>query len=795
MSFQTTRRPLGSGYIRVGDLTMVLGPNDVGKTTLLRLIRDELRGHGADGDAARAVFFCEFTRLEADFLVAHLIADVVVDAVEDESLDEQEQARRDLQAFWISVLGGDPLPGWRSQWPLGGWEPEKLDELELTEATREAYIAALQQAAPDDGVDRVALFAALRDSNLFAFEGHYDSAAEQRIWSVYWCVHSEVGQLTEVRRAIDDSGLADPQMSEFAPATVADGAQHLSAPLAPVLIAPLGRTALSILPSPLLVPAEFGALESDIEQLIGEICATARWDPVDHWHQQYGEGEPIDRETRDSWLEEQDASASVSGVAQGAAAALSNTATVLLPRAIRERYLIELIVRPISRWLTGRRVEVLARDPDATDSFPIVEAAAGLQPWFQLALLQAMDAMRRLKPLIDIKLDAWLAGRVELEDMKVTEEPADLAAFEWDSFEEAEADVAARQREWAELIDGITNGTLPDGVYPDLEPITAGMDPGVLLQHHRTFLGLTAARAYIFDEPEQHLHPLLQRQLAPWLGDLVWSGTAQAVISTHAVPFLNAGQAERASWAYMRRGEKGVSTVEPIDPARLNALSDVAGELGWDRGELLANTTVWLFVEGRADQAVLDTLIGSELHAHGVKVVPLHGESRASGILDVEILVRYNSAAIAVWLDRVPEEIVEELRSDPAAAIPLSTDRQQPQEVRTIAKVFAAANDRGRQVHAIPHPGDDLVDLLDEDVMGRLWPDFPGHKTARAEAEAAGATGQRRKTFYRETYGLPSEVRPLRDLAQAMVDSRAPLPGAVVRLLEICTRIAGSTSL
>jgi hypothetical protein len=38
----TTRPPLTKGFVPIGDLTVVLGANDAGKTTLLRLIHDEL---------------------------------------------------------------------------------------------------------------------------------------------------------------------------------------------------------------------------------------------------------------------------------------------------------------------------------------------------------------------------------------------------------------------------------------------------------------------------------------------------------------------------------------------------------------------------------------------------------------------------------------------------------------------------------------------------------------------------------------------------------------------------------
>jgi hypothetical protein len=129
-------------------------------------------------------------------------------------------------------------------------------------------------------------------------------------------------------------------------------------------------------------------------------------------------------------------------------------------------------------------------------------------------------------------------------------------------------------------------------------------------------------RAYIVDEPERHLHPLMQRQLAPWLGHLVWAGLAQAIIATHSIPFLNIGSSEDTSWIYLRRSADGRTMVEAVDAPTLNALSEAALDLGWDRGQLLALVGVLLFVEGRGDQAVLATLLGDELHRYGIAVVP-----------------------------------------------------------------------------------------------------------------------------------------------------------------------------
>ncbi len=47
------------------------------------------------------------------------------------------------------------------------------------------------------------------------------------------------------------------------------------------------------------------------------------------------------------------------------------------------------------------------------------------------------------------------------------------------------------------------------------------------------------ARLYLIDEPEQRLHPALQRRAASWLAELMDGWGAQCVLATHAAAFLD----------------------------------------------------------------------------------------------------------------------------------------------------------------------------------------------------------------------------------------------------------------
>jgi hypothetical protein len=75
---------------------------------------------------------------------------------------------------------------------------------------------------------------------------------------------------------------------------------------------------------------------------------------------------------------------------------------------------------------------------------------------------------------------------------------------------------------------------------------------------------------------------------------------------------------------HMTRSAQEVAA-HPIDPDAMHASDDVARELGFDRGELLTNVRMLLFVEGLSDEVVLKVLYGPDLRRAGALVVPIHG--------------------------------------------------------------------------------------------------------------------------------------------------------------------------
>lgn len=127
---------------------------------------------------------------------------------------------------------------------------------------------------------------------------------------------------------------------------------------------------------------------------------------------------------------------------------------------------------------------------------------------------------------------------------------------------------------------------------------------------------------YFIDESERHLHPSVARKAARWLREVMTEREAQCVLTTHSVPFLDLGDA--GAYNYLWRQGGRIFSLQ-FDPDSRHAFSLLAEEMGFDRGELLTTVRQLLFVEGRADQIVLEALFGCELRRFGVAVVPFHG--------------------------------------------------------------------------------------------------------------------------------------------------------------------------
>jgi hypothetical protein len=772
--------PLRHSFVPLSDLLVLIGANDVGKSSLLRVMTRDLNGghfDQVDEEMAKLVggiFYAELTLRELDDLLRST-------AFERRRLKSEHQIRPDSN---------------RPPYDAGLWQAPILDATVVAGDLANIVLDDLRMTRQERPEDE-ALFIGLAASTVVGFECAGRDRRGRRVWNAYWCLspfarldktiqgsllRSDIERFARQRRREAGErwllrGLAGfYEVSHGRPS-------HLHHEEAPVAIVSLGSTTEAPLPRALAVPTESAAVReavTDGVNSLAEVIMFAREDVR-------LDGDPLSPDERrarlppGSWLgasENDDYSITVG--ARAACAFISAAANEALPPFVTERYRLRIrFHRPPDWFSLGPLTLELSSVDDQIDSFSIEKTAEGFRLWVQLAILDALEEAVRVESFLWDLANDWCTAA---QDASHLHERGDTEA----AAEHEAADLAWRQFE--EVVTALLNLDSSVTALPKtLEDfLRYGTEADWTTNKRRV------GRLFAVDEPERHLQPRLQRRAAQWLAGTSQARRAPLLMATHSPPFLSL-PAAIAQYVLVDRLDKS-TTLTPFEPSDLSQLDEVAQALTFDRGELLSTVGVWLIVEGPTDVVVLRRLFAKELHQAGIGVIPMRGTARWQGILEADALWRYTRVPIAVMFDNVPAARVEELLVATDAeleAMRRSSSKGLSQEVRDMAHLIVVAREHERPIRPVPNSGVDMLSHLDEGILGEITNGkYPGHDAA--DQEWSRHNKGSRDDFYKLRYGLEKRPETFAQIADLMVDQNKTAPG-LLAAVEYCAALANTS--
>ena len=369
-----------------------------------------------------------------------------------------------------------------------------------------------------------------------------------------------------------------------------------------------------------------GAFDVTIREFTSEFPGLRQYiSPNDWWFHRQEEFERIE----DAWVR-------VSPVVVAICEEVSRRATDLAPSFIRSAYDIHVLPLPPDQVGDETRVAVLLVAHASTDggaqAFDISAVASGIALW------TAYSVVETIRRLFEELLDVVRRGGDTLAPL-------------------------------ADLVPGLSF-LVDERAKPASEPVVPAEDLeqearardvlAEMLRTARTDLVFAQRTLYVIDEPERHLHPLAQADVAGWVAGLAQDAGADVVVASHANPFLNL-PSTLAEYVLVIRDETRVTRAIPVTADAIGLLDEVAEDTGLSRADLIQLVRAFLIVEGANDKRVVEHFFGKEFRRERVLVVPLHGSSKLRLLAEAEV-IRQMGRLILVLLDNTADVATAESR-------------------------------------------------------------------------------------------------------------------------------------
>lgn len=229
--------------------------------------------------------------------------------------------------------------------------------------------------------------------------------------------------------------------------------------------------------------------------------------------------------------------------------------------------------------------------------------------------------------------------------------------------------------------------------------------------------GMTGTpRIVLVDEPEQHLHPAAQHAVAAWC--LQQSRANHTLlVATHSPSFLALPPEAATLCQVSRRGHQ--TYVQPLPAVHgqdvVQRARRLGFELGLGRDALAQLTRAVVVVEGEWDRRMLHAFFGDAFAQQRALVVPLQGSDELGGMADVAVIPALGVPVIAL-LDDIRASSAEDFGTLPG---PLNKAE------RALRDLSAAI---GPALSFVRYEDPDVICALPESAVRRAFPSarFPG---------------------------------------------------------------------
>lgn len=170
-------------------------------------------------------------------------------------------------------------------------------------------------------------------------------------------------------------------------------------------------------------------------------------------------------------------------------------------------------------------------------------------------------------------------------------------------------------------------------------------------------LQVTPEGFLILDEPEQALHRSAEAYMANGLQQLADEHNLCVVVATHSTEVLNLTD---ANIHLIRRMDQGLVNHRQIHP--LGAIErDELRDFGMLPSDLLRRQRGFLLLEGEHDLVIWRALLGDQLDALRVELVPIRGAGKLNATLDSRVLYDFTDAHLFVMLDALNSDSVSKV--------------------------------------------------------------------------------------------------------------------------------------